>query len=503
MSSHQLTIVQLDLVNSSQSFKDLFEKYDLENEILRAFIRKIEAIVKPAFDKSTNTYNIDSNLTKIEMAMADGYRLIFQFPQNAYEFVQIFCELVNERNQKPGIDQWMFRFGAATDPDINYDPEAINKFTGYGFLKAKELEAGAFPGWLFVDKMTYSKLSQDIQNKFSKQSFKNKHNESREAYGYPMLANYVQPIKPIIWTVEPLRGKTIIPNANNIVDYLFVIVKPQTNQKFYIEAQLARFINNQTKQKKDDYEIPIQIQQPEDGCEKKHIIGVLDKIIKEMYKITELSKLPIIELFLPIDLLSEDFDNREITDEWNDKTPIGKLYPVIIRSYDRFLHNDENKARLKLAWQQQWESLEKKINDNNTEQFINIIKNNDTTYVRFIDDPLPTRKNKRIKLFQAILSTGFPLCLWTRYKDIDKSSQINDYLERILKIDDNHYPGYCKFYKILINIHDIRKKDMTDKEDEGKGDKGDFGYNLGVLFDHDKIPTAANQLISPNMARKV
>ena len=206
MSSHQLTIVQLDLVNSSQSFKDLFEKYDLENEILRAFIRKIEAIVKPAFDKSTNTYNIDYNLTKIEMAMADGYRLIFQFPQNAYEFVQIFCELVNERNQKPGIDQWMFRFGAATDPDINYDPEAINKFTGYGFLKAKELEAGAFPGWLFVDEMTYSKLSQDIQNKFSKQSFKNKHNESREAYGYPMLANYVQPIKPIIWTDEKRKN---------------------------------------------------------------------------------------------------------------------------------------------------------------------------------------------------------------------------------------------------------------------------------------------------------
>ncbi|MDB9536097.1 hypothetical protein PN451_09665 [Dolichospermum planctonicum CS-1226] len=206
MSSHQLTIIQLDLVNSSQSFKDLFEKYDLENEILRAFIRKIEAIVKPAFDKSTNTYNIDSNLTKIEMAMADGYRLIFQFPQNAYEFVQIFCELVNERNQKPGIDQWMFRFGAATDPDINYDPEAINKFTGYGFLKAKELEAGAFPGWLFVDEMTYSKLSQDIQNKFSKQSFKNKHNESREAYGYPMLANYVQPIKPIIWTDEKRKN---------------------------------------------------------------------------------------------------------------------------------------------------------------------------------------------------------------------------------------------------------------------------------------------------------
>ncbi len=206
MSSHQLTIVQLDLVNSSQSFKDLYEKYDLGNETLQDFIRKIEAIVKPAFDKSTNTYNIDSNLTKIEMPMADGYRLIFQFPQNAYEFVQIFCELVNERNQKPGIDQWMFRFGAATDPNINYNPENLNKFTGNGFLDVKELEAGAFPGWLFIDEMTYSKLSQDIQNKFSKQSFKNKHNESREAYGYPMLANYVQPINPIIWTDEKRKN---------------------------------------------------------------------------------------------------------------------------------------------------------------------------------------------------------------------------------------------------------------------------------------------------------
>lgn len=214
MSSHQLTIIQLDLVNSSQSFKDLFEKYDLGNETLQDFIRKIEEIVKPAFDKSTKKYKIDPNFTKIEMPMADGYRLIFQFPQNAYEFVQIFCELVNERNQKPGIDQWMFRFGAATDPNINYNPENLNKFTGYGFLRVKELEAGAFPGWLFVDEMTYNELSQDVQNKFSKQSFKNKHDEFREAYGYPMLENYVQSIKPIIWTDEKRKNlRNLIQNT--------------------------------------------------------------------------------------------------------------------------------------------------------------------------------------------------------------------------------------------------------------------------------------------------
>ena len=61
MSSHQLTIVQLDLVNSSQSFEELFKKYDLGNETLRVFIKKIEEIVTPALNESTKNYNIDSN----------------------------------------------------------------------------------------------------------------------------------------------------------------------------------------------------------------------------------------------------------------------------------------------------------------------------------------------------------------------------------------------------------------------------------------------------------
>jgi hypothetical protein len=126
------------------------------------------------------------------MSMADGYRLIFEDPENAYKFVEIFCRLVNERNQKPGIDQWMFRFGAATDPDINYDPKAINIFTGHGFLRAKKLEAGALPGWLFIDDETYNKLFQDIRNNFSNQTFTNKHNKSSKAWGCQMLVNYQQ-----------------------------------------------------------------------------------------------------------------------------------------------------------------------------------------------------------------------------------------------------------------------------------------------------------------------
>ncbi|MTJ08330.1 EAD6 domain-containing conflict system protein [Anabaena sp. UHCC 0204] len=213
---YRLTIVQLDLVKSSQSFQELFEKYDLGNEILQIFIKKIEEIVKPAFDESTKNYNIDPNFTKIEMPMADGYRLIFQYSENAYEFVQIFCELVNKRNQKPGIDQWIFRFGAATDPNVIYDSGILNRLTGNGFLIVKELEAGALPGWLFIDNMTYNELAQDIQNKFSNQTFKNKQGELKQAYGCSVLVNSNAGIspQPIIWTDEKRKNlRELIQNT--------------------------------------------------------------------------------------------------------------------------------------------------------------------------------------------------------------------------------------------------------------------------------------------------
>jgi hypothetical protein len=192
----KLTVVQLDLVNSSKSFQDIHNKYNLGAEALAIFIKQIEDIISTAFNQSIENRRIQTHLTKIETPLADGCRLTFESVENAYDFVKIFCEMVDKRNQKPGIDQWCFRIGAATD-DIVYDPERPNQMIGNVFMVVKELESGAFPGWLFVDKMTYNELSQD---KFSKQSFKNKHDEFREAYGYPMLENYVQPIKPIIWT---------------------------------------------------------------------------------------------------------------------------------------------------------------------------------------------------------------------------------------------------------------------------------------------------------------
>jgi hypothetical protein len=478
----KLTVVQLDLVKSSTYTCNIAREGG--SELTRGFINQIDNLVTSAFNKITNRSEYD----EFHSLGGDAYRISFQDVNNAYQFVQYFCQFVTEEdNNEPNRRRRIFRIGAATGT-VNFDSSqsGLRRIEGDDALvSVSRLVTAAPPGYFYVHEQTFNTFDENIKQKFENESFLvpgKKHENNIKAYRCQMFINT---------TIQNANN-----NANNIVNYLFVIVKPQTNQKFYIEAQLARFINNQTKQKKDDYELLIQIQQPEDGCEKKHIIGVLDKIIQEMYKITrerdiQLSKLPIIELFLPINLLSEGFDSGEIMNEWGKKTPIGKLYPVIIRSYDRFLHNEENKARLKLAWQPQWESLEKIINDNNTEQFINIIKNNNT-YVRFIDDPLPTQK-KRIELFQEILSKGFPLCLWTRYKTIDNNVVKN--FETIFAIDLNDTNNFCKIYRIYQNIHDIRINNMKTKSD--------FGYNLGILFDHDKIPTGANQLISPNMARKV
>lgn len=212
----KLTVVQLDLVNSSKSFQAIHNKYNLGAEALAIFIKQIEDIISTAFNQSIENRRIQTHLTKIETPLADGCRLTFESVENAYDFVKIFCEMVDKRNQKPGIDQWCFRIGAATD-DIVYDPERPNQMIGNVFMVVKELESGAFPGWLFVDKMTYNELSQD---KFSKQSFKNKHDECREAYGYPMLVNYQQK--------EPEQKELNGEEKNNLgklLNQLFLIEK--------------------------------------------------------------------------------------------------------------------------------------------------------------------------------------------------------------------------------------------------------------------------------------
>ncbi len=291
-------------------------------------------------------------------------------------------------------------------------------------------------------------------------------------------------------------------NNMNIANYLFFVIEPKTGnnnkREFFIKAQFAQFANNKTQEKIREFPIEFNTKKaPETYAEKQIIDFVYQSIqaMTEKLKLEgiELSSLPIIELFVPISILGTEFDVKKITGDFDTKMPIGQLYPLIVRSYERF-SKDKN-DRLNIVWQEKWTSLQDFINNaHNTQEFINNVNSNKPCISNLTADPFPNSRNRR-KLFERILSEGFPLCLWTRYTETNQIDNIHQYFQLILNIDSHPFPDFCKLYKILRNIHDIRKEYMKEKDD--------FGYKLGVLFDHYKIPTKSSQLISPNTAMKV
>ncbi|MDB9321265.1 hypothetical protein PN483_12000 [Nodularia spumigena CS-591/04] len=291
-------------------------------------------------------------------------------------------------------------------------------------------------------------------------------------------------------------------NIDNIASYLFFVIEPKTgnnnNREFFIKAQFAQFANNKTQEKIRDFPIELNIDKEPKSYTEKQIIDFVDQSIQTMTKKLELegiklSSLPIIELFVPISLLGTDFDIKKITGDFYEKIPIGRLYPLIVRSYERFSKGKND--RLNIVWQEKWRLLQNFINNaHNTQEFINNLEGNQPCISNLTADPFPNSRNRR-KLFERILSEGFPLCLWTRYTETNQIKNIDQYFPLILNIDSHPLPDFCKLYKILRNIHETRKNYM--------GKKNDFGYKLGVLFDHDKEPTKSSQLTSPNTAMKV
>ncbi|BAZ33902.1 hypothetical protein NIES4074_64160 (plasmid) [Cylindrospermum sp. NIES-4074] len=250
-----LTIVQLDLVNSTKSIEVIYP--ELQNNGLRLFIENIGKIVDDAFKKSVSSFTIDTKLTQIDNekikvvqdvidaelpptnlsekpdfnriteAMADGYKLTFQSVECAYLFVKQFCELVKKRNETPNIKKWVFRIGAATD-DIDYDESSRNQMVGIGFVRVKELETGAYPGWLFVDEPTYNALNalpEKITDNFSLQKFKNKKEEVKQAWGCQMMSDasltttppQSQPPRKSKFDKKPFRTQITINNLLKIL----------------------------------------------------------------------------------------------------------------------------------------------------------------------------------------------------------------------------------------------------------------------------------------------
>ena len=109
-------------------------------------------------------------------------------------------------------------------------------------------------------------------------------------------------------------------SVNNFIDYLFIVIRSSSNkQRFVLEkAEFVEFYKNQKKIK----ETPINLDKNhinDQGYLEKEIPDIIDELIKKMYDCVEPRTLPVIELFLPINLLIKDFDIQKITNEWGEK----------------------------------------------------------------------------------------------------------------------------------------------------------------------------------------
>ncbi|GCL36637.1 hypothetical protein SR1949_17430 [Sphaerospermopsis reniformis] len=479
----KLTVVYLDLVTSS-TFTNEIQKQG-GAELTRTFINQIHNLVETAFNTVANRSEYD----EFHSLGGDGYRISFKNVNDAYQFVEYFCKSVEEiDNNEPNRRKRIFRVGAATGT-VHFDSSqsGLRRIEGSNVLvPVSRLVQANPPGYFYVDQETFNNFNEDIKNKFENESVSvpgKNHEGTITAYRCQMFSNLdssqkTQPTKPLI------------------ANYLFFIIepKPNTNKpEFLIKSEFVQFENNECE--KELKRFPIQLSEEEEfrSYLEKEIIDYVYKSIQEMKK--ELKKQNIIlcssliiELFVPISLLGADFDIKQIPDEsGSQRIPICNLYPLIVRSYERFFKHDINDQSI-ILYREKFRLLQEFINTNNTQKFIQ-----NTDVYHLINDHFPASK-ARYKIFSKILREGFPLCLWTRYKTIDDTT-VSENFRRILDIDSGSHHNFCKFYRIHRNIHDIRKNNMERRTD--------FGYNLGVLFDHDKIPTGANQLISPNMARNV
>jgi formylglycine-generating enzyme required for sulfatase activity len=167
----KLTVVQLDLVNSSKSTAVIESELGLDGTEL--FRKRIRKLVDKAFDSVPNPSKYDGS----QSLGGDGYRILFQKVDNAYKFVENFCKYVEEYNSEPHVKKRIFRIGAVTG-NVKYNPSelGLDKITGHVLVTLSRLVT-AESGWFYVDEATFDLLNEDVRQDFIKVLVKSKEHE--------------------------------------------------------------------------------------------------------------------------------------------------------------------------------------------------------------------------------------------------------------------------------------------------------------------------------------
>jgi formylglycine-generating enzyme required for sulfatase activity/ribosomal protein L25 (general stress protein Ctc) len=205
----QLTVVQLDLFQSSKSTDSIENELGVEGT--KMFVKNIREFVKEAFNQTFENHEYNKEYNKIYSLGGDGYRISFKDVDKAYTFVEKFCNSVDKYNQQQDRKKRLFRIAAATG-EVFYDQSQsdIDNIIGHRVLfTVSRMVTAAEPGWLYVDQATHQALPQDTQKNFILTNIQvKKHDSNLEAYAYPMLKDAPQSIKSSYFEVATVSANT-------------------------------------------------------------------------------------------------------------------------------------------------------------------------------------------------------------------------------------------------------------------------------------------------------
>ena len=199
----KLTVVQLDLVKSSNFTSDIEKKGGVD--LTKYFLENIKGFVQSAFN---SVVKHPDEAEEIQSCGGDAYRISLKDVNNAYQFVEKFCQLVKQEDDKePNKDKLIFRIGAATGT-INFDPSGLglDRITGHHVLvTVSRLFTANPPGYFYVDLETFNNFDENIKQKFENESVLvpgKEHEDKIIAYRCQMFINTSLPTSELITIQE-------------------------------------------------------------------------------------------------------------------------------------------------------------------------------------------------------------------------------------------------------------------------------------------------------------
>lgn len=283
-------------------------------------------------------------------------------------------------------------------------------------------------------------------------------------------------------TIYPLRGQT----------------KTNRNKTFNVQAE---FIENFPQTLKRKVELN-QDDVKEQGYLEKEIPNIIYKFIDKVENNTEFLRSKVlnnqpytlkIELFLPTDCLTKEFEFKS-PDIWKrDKIVICEKYSVILRSFDRFYQTSWQNSCLQ-KWTQIKTIKPEQILDLNQENDLNklLAKPEGKKQLKLqleriiivkISGGLPKEKIKIANLFNIILEEGIPLFFWIKSKDNVDHKMISNQLTDLTNLE--YFEDINKLYEQIFKMRKTHFADPNIRQC--------LGYHLGVLCDNtERVPNMPN-----------